>query len=408
MGIYSGGTFRVGPTPSFSYSNRDIQYYEHAIDMWEDKHIWDNIRNKYRTLHGSQKGAQIIQEGLQRLNLYQPGTGKDWKPSDMTEEEADLIEQVIKPVLKRKKLPLLKYSESLSKQARGKAFEQHFARLGEQLGINSITTGAKLVSSPVVIKTQIDLTGSGLGVGKYTQLQKKGTLQRQNYEDLISIVTKQLGEEFVKNLGGGLQVEIQKIIQATNNTRLGQIVIRQSDAPGKVDEKLLKATGSFTSQFHSVIDDMIQELQNHTFSLKNYKEATLLDWGGVSLGNANKFRFYGSFYQGATKSKKQLNFADLSTFIYASENSKNQEVHRYLSWARYIYELTGLGQGDIVDYLIINDATNGLVKVFSVKDLLKDAPNGTPGASMRNVLATGWIAEDGSNLHSTSKFIFRT
>lgn len=405
MGIYSGGTFRVGPTPNFSYSNRDIQYYEHALDMWEDKHIWDNIRNKYRSLHGSQKGAQIIQEGLQRLNLYQPGTGKDWKPSDMTDEEANLIEQVVKPVLKRKRLPLLKYSESMSKQARGKAFEKHFAALGEQLGISSAATGAKLVSSPVVIKMQIDLTGTGLKVGKYTQLQKKGTTQRQNYEDLVSIVTQQLGDEFVDSLGKGLQIEIQKIVQATNNTRLGQIIIRQSDAPGKVDTKLLKATGSFTSEFHSVIDDMIEELQNHTFSLKNYKEVTLTNWGGISLGYANDFRFYGSFYQGATKSKRQLNFADLSTFVYASINSNNPIVSKnYLSWARYIYELTGLGQGDIVDYLVVNNSTTGTVQVYSVKDLLKNAPNGTPGATMKNVEVQHW----NGSIDNVDKFIFST
>jgi hypothetical protein len=76
-----------------------------------------------------------------------------------------------------------------------------------------------------------------------------------------------------------------------------------------------------------------------------------------------------------------------------------------LSWARYVYELTGLGQDDEVDYLIINEGTHGIVRVYSVKDLLNDMPNGDPRASYKNVLVTKGYGKN-MQVASAQKFIF--
>lgn len=399
-GIYSGGTFSVQPPPNFSFSNR--VYYPRAVDMWEDKMIWENIKNKYTYgRHGTQAGAAIIEQGLNLLNLYEPGKGNAWVPTDMTSEEAQAIEDIMKNVLERKRLSLLRYSDNLSANKRGKQFEEHFAKIGEQLGLQSIRAGSKRVASPISVRIQIDLTGTGIGTGKFTHLQKNGF-----YNTILELIKEQLGEDFKERFGGGLELEIQKIVQGANGSQLGQLIVRQGAGTGKVDTSIqFKATGGFTSTTSELLNQMANELATHTFSLKNYTVDTLNSWGGVSLGDANKFRFYGHFFQGATKGTKQLNYADLCTFIYASENSNDSQVKRYLSWARYIYELTGLGQDDEVDYLIINEGTHGIVRVYSVKDLLSDMPNGDPRASYKNVLVTKGYGKN-MQVASAQKFIF--
>ena len=390
MGIYSGGTFRVGPPPSFSFTNNKVEYYPHTIDLWTKKGIWQNIRNKYRTLHGSAKGAEIIQKGLTYLNQYQPGSDKD----SLTPEEKEIIQEV----LGKKRLSLLQYAKGLSANVRGRNFEKDFAALVERLtlGTTSTNIGAKRQESPVVIKFNIDLSGTNITKGVYHNVPS----QKDTYNAILDLIENQLATDFKEMLGEGLELEVSNIIQATQGTSLGRIIVRQSKGTGKVDNSVkFRSAIQFESTVSQEVQDLANELAGHTFSLKNYKGETLENWKGVSLGYANKFRFYGSFFQAATKSTKQLNFADLCTFIYASENSKNPVIERYLDWARYVYELTGLGQQDIADYLIINNSTTGNVQVYSVKELLKNMPDGIPGAKLQPVRSGGKERE---------KFIFST
>ena len=99
-----------------------------------------------------------------------------------------------------------------------------------------------------------------------------------------------------------------------------------------------------------------------------------------------------------------MNFADISTFIFASNYSNNPQVHKYLSWARFVYELTGLGQEDVADYLIINTSDKNVtdVRVYAMSDLLKDMPYGNPGATLETVSWINWKGEKKTG----EKFIF--
>ena len=111
-------------------------------------------------------------------------------------------------------------------------------------------------------------------------------------------------------------------------------------------------------------------MRGKTFSLKNYTSYN------IHLGDANPFRSLASFYYYSTKDS---NFVNVCTFIYSSKNSHKPAVKSYISVARFIYELTGVGQsnGRLVDYLmaLIRVSPYGLpiMEIRSTKELVQNA-----------------------------------
>lgn len=393
MGIYSGGTIRVGPPPRFSFVNNNVEYYDHSLDLWNrHKGIWSIVRSKFGNGRGgSLEGAKKIQIGLEYLNRYNPKGENE----EFTQDEIELIREI----LGRKKLSLLDFSSRLSASKRGRQFEDIFTKIANTLTTVGEATGTQTVGSPFKLETEIDLTGTGI-------TQKKGNINKI-WELVNKQINKQTGETLQEMIGNAT-LELQKIAYEGNGSATGKIVIRQVKVQGKVDVSTLGAQKvELSSEISQPIQDLAEELAGHTFSLKNYTSKTLSNWGGVSLGYANKFRAYSSFFYGALG--YELNFADLCTFIFASEHSHNPTVHRYLDWARYIYELTGLGQegkNGLVDYLIVNTSDVGIanIKVYPTSDLLKNMPEGEPGAILREVVSKTWRGQE----TSSTKFIFAT
>ncbi len=393
MGIYSGGTFRVGPTPRFSFVNTNVEYYDHSIDLWNRyKGIWSIVRSKFGNGRGgSLEGAKKIQIGLEYLNKYNPKKENE----EFSQDEIELI----KDILGRKKLSLLDFSNRLSASKRGRQFEDIMARVANTLTTKGEATGTQTVNSPLKIETEIDLTGTGI-------TQKKGNINK-----LWELVNKQINKrsgETLQEMIGNATIELQKIVYEGNGSATGKIIARQVKVQGKVDISTLNAQKvELSSEISQPIQDLAEALAGHTFSLKNYTSKTMNNWGGISLGYANKFRAYSSFLYGALGN--ETNFADVCTFIFASEQSHNPTVHKYLNWARYIYELTGLGQegkNGLVDYLIVNTSDVGVtnIKVYPTSDLLKNMPEGEPGAVLREIVSRNWRGQE----TSSTKFIFAT
>lgn len=356
MGIYGGGTFRV-KGQSFNFKAT----YPHAVDMWDNRIDWGGLKARFSARHGSSEGAVAIERGLQYLDI--PVKDRD----KLMDEEVDMISEILADT--GGGYSLLGFSSKLNATQRGEQFERRIAKLVSKVFEDTTEeqayAGQRLARAPVTETIYVDTSGL-----------------KSNYKqrDLWNIVKEQLGVEY-KGLVESLALEIEGEFGSTDTP----VIMRGTERFGKID---IDASSSMkiNSQLSPAIQAMAEAMRGCTFSLKNYQSSTLKSWGGVSLGHAADFRAYSSFYFAASGDN---NFANTCTFIFSSLNSKGKTVERYLSWARFLYELTGIGlfditsqsTGEVVDYLIINVAgarSYGRVSVLWVGDLINNMPKGDP------------------------------
>ena len=372
-GIYGGGTFRVaGSTAGIAFTNRYATVYNTAAEMWNGLINWGSIKSRLTSqTSGSEAGAAIIEQGLKHLD--QSLTNQN---SDLTDTERQYIQEILNDSA-GSNYSLFSFGSKLSRTARGFGFEDRMAKILAKItdgSYSDIWTGKHQTVAGMDVRLIVDTTGFKKSYRKI---------------DIWNALKEQLGIEYEKFINA-VSLEVEKDFQTDHTS----VIIRQARKFGKVD---------LEGKFNMVIDadlsqdvkDMAQEMKGHTFSLKNYQGSTMKGtpdaegkvrggWGGISLGYAEDFRAYGSFYYGATGDN---NFGNQCTFIFSSLKSGNETVKRYLSWARFIYELVGLGLTDVsvpgsnalVDYLIINNSDArkfGRIKVIWVGSFFKDMPNG--------------------------------
>lgn len=357
--------------------------------MWDDL-IWSKNWKSWG-ISGSRQGAEIIEKGLKILD-----TPKAELNNKLTPEEVNLITEILNETGGGGSF--LGFSSKISGRLRGEQFEQRIAKLLAKITNESeqaINVGEHQTRSGSFLRLTINTSGM-------KKLKKK--------QDLWDLVKEEL------------QVDYQKLVDNATldiingfGTEKTEIIIRSGTRFGKVDINAPPAGAKITAELSEPIMNMVQEMLGHTFSLKNYLKSTMAEpgeynkrgWGGVSLGYANDFRAFSSFYFGVTKDN---NLANACTFIFSSTQSKDKTTKRYLSWARFVFELTGLGLIDVtdpktntlVDYLIINTSNAkayGRIRVLWTGSLLQGIPNEEPPYKQVELLTK----EDGS---TTSKWVF--
>lgn len=397
MGMYSNGTFRVRSKKfSFTGKGNNVTYFPNSKAMWDGLGVWNKFSNHFsQTIGGSEADAAIIEQGLAFLDMP-----RKYQQDLLTEYEQQMLNEILRET--GGDSTFLGFSSKLSSQLRGERFEQRLAKMLDKL----TTSGSE----------------ANINVGKHqtrSGAEERIIIDTSNFKTPASnkaaiweAIKQQIGidyQEFVDNA----VVEIENGFK----TSATSVVIRSGTRFGKVDIDGSQCGTVVKSELNGIVRAMAERMIGHTFSLKNYQATTMstagYGWGGISLGYANDFRAYSSFYIGATGDN---NFANICTFIYASLASRNKIVKRYISWARFIYELTGFGLEDItspgsktlVDYLIINTAnarSYGKVRVLWVGSLFDGMPD-AKDPPYHQVDVTNWGKTTQKWIFSSSNFSF--
>ena len=370
-------TFRVDGRQSrktFVFTNSsNVKVYSRTDQMWDDKINWQRLKDRlYQDHKGSVAEAEEITTQLNAL--LDASLDED---ASLNSEEKKLIQDLFGVRL-----------DGIGFQYRmhpGEAFEKRFASLmnylftnekGRQLGRQSYMTGRE----GATIK------------GFYLDISTGQKVTNSNLAEVL----KQEIEKTVANDLSGITGELVSTIQDGPEWK-SRILVRQVSRQGKVDISTDSLGIKINSQLSAPMEFLADRLTNRTYSLKNYLEESI-EKRGVSLGSSSKFRFLSSTYQYATEDD---NFADVCTFIYSSLNSKNKTTQRYISWARFIYELTGAGQqsietknGRLVDYLVILQRTGKVnIKVIDSMSLLDGMPERDPANSGNFLFSGGHLRE---------------
>ena len=373
MGIYTGGTFRVGGAvpKNFSFSSTTQTHYTRARQMWDDRIDWETVKARVAAnTKGSQTEALEIKNLI--LKLEAAINGED---TDITEEEIQMITENMGTGHLAQ--TLLSYiSPSGYKGAVGFSFEKHIDELIQMLyqGYASYRTGSVRAGSP--IQTALSQYASADQIASLeTRTSNSGRLlltekSAQAFWDMVDADIRQ----FYKTEVGRYEFEIKKDMD-----KITDVIVRQAKVDQKIDISV-PSTVIIESNLSPSMNRLAQLLRDRTFSLKNYNAFAK----GIHIGDANEFRRMSSFYFFATNSN---NFADICTFVFSTRNSKDATVQKYVSWVRILYELMGTGQlwdgqsGRLVDYIIVNlynrGGAEGLI-INSTLEYLKNMPQGNP------------------------------
>ena len=356
-------------------NNSDIKIYASASEMWDDQIEWDKIKSRmYAEIKGSPEEAATLTEKFNYLA---------YNLDSLHSEEKTLLLELF---------GLL--NEYIEDKKTGVTFEERF----EKLLIAIFNTGEDKEESFIVSNDK----GESFDLG--TKIIRRGSFQTGRetasnagfYLDIISgkkITNKNFGEELKELVNKTAYDQMEKmVIQVQNsiqdeksglwNTR---IFVRDVKRQGKVDISTdgkisLIAREELSGEFQT----LAQLLSHRTFSLKSYLNSTMAakKGGGVSLGETAFFKALSSFYQYATGSQ---NFPDTCTFVFSSKNSRKKDVKRFVNWARFIYELTGVGQqseingliqnGRLVDYLVVLNRTTKQIDFHHTSEFFKNMPN---------------------------------
>lgn len=347
------GTFRVQGHNFVLQSRKNITIFNNSAEMWDKKINWESIKSQFKTRGGSSNGAMTIQNGLNILATS--------PLEDLTADEQTMIQDILTSIRTSREDSFMTF---YGKGIQGKPFEERIGLLVSKIFDNSSL-------DDILYGTR--QTSAGAAIGSLT-LDTKNLKDKSQLHQLVSEDIGEIYQKLVKHT-------TEEIISGFG-TKKTKVILRQSTRQGKIDIKVptnLKITTNLTPE----VRNMAEEMRGHTFSLKNYKLETLIR-GGAKLGKTTLFRALSSFYYGATK---DANFTNTCTFYYASIKSSDSNVSRYISWARYIFELTGLGLYDMsagnvaepVDYLIVNARNvEGGIQVLWSGDLIINAPEGSP------------------------------
>lgn len=343
-------------------NNSDIKIYASASDMWNDQIEWDKLKSRiYADIKGSPSEAAILTEKFNYLA---------YNSDSLYPEEKTLLLELF---------GLL--NEYIEDKKTGVTFEERF----EKLLISIFNTGEDEEES-FDFGTKIVRKGS-------FQTGRETASNAGFYLDIVSgkkITNKNLGEELKELVNKTVYDQMEKMITQVQNSIQDEksglwntrIFVRDVKRQGKADISTDGKTSlSIREELSPEFESLAQLLSYRTFSLKSYLDSTIAK-SGVSLGGTAFFKALSSFYQYATGSQ---NFPDTCTFVFSSKNSRKKDVKRFVNWARFIYELTGVGQqsetdgliqnGRLVDYLVVLNRTSKQIDFHHTSEFFKNMPN---------------------------------
>lgn len=343
-------------------NNSDIKIYASASDMWNDQIEWDKLKSRiYADIKGSPSEAAILTEKFNYLA---------YNSDSLYPEEKTLLLELF---------GLL--NEYIEDKKTGVTFEERF----EKLLISIFNTGEDEEES-LDFGTKIIQRGS-------FQTGRETASNAGFYLDIVSgkkITNKNLGEELKELVNKTVYDQMEKMITQVQNSIQDEksglwntrIFVRDVKRQGKADISTDGKTSlNIREELSPEFESLAQLLSYRTFSLKSYLDSTIAK-SGVSLGGTAFFKALSSFYQYATGSQ---NFPDTCTFIFSSKNSRKKDVKRFVNWARFIYELTGVGQqsetdglvqnGRLVDYLVVLNRTTKQIDFHHTSEFFKNMPN---------------------------------
>lgn len=417
--IYANSSIRVGEEPaSHRTGSRELDWYPHSSDLWGDIN-WTQVKTYVNTYcHGTANGAKVIEKTLNVLDKY---TGENKQTSIAKEDLAYGITKDL--VLNLNNLSmgtsgsaqsLLKYITSKepgainTAQNAGFSFENRLSEFIQRL------TGDIEVLDPKALKTGGQQVFAGEGVmfylGDYTENTQNKVIKDMSKTDrdkLVKEIIEQTGIDF-KNIVTYVYKEVQREIDGKIQPDIAVVTY-------KVPQKADITTGSYltiNADYGGLVSKFLAIISNSRLSLKNTSESI------IKLGSTNDNTRLRSFVSQFVQ-KIDRSFASICTFIFSSKNSGNQQVKRYLDWARILYELLGTGQhlelnsreNILVDYLIVNsynpNGTSGQATVFNVKDLINNFPDGpyNPPFSIYGAEHTDEVV---LNLNQVKSFGFNT
>lgn len=382
--IYANSNIRIGDKPISSRPNsKTFTWYDHSKAVWENIN-WQKVRSEIdKNCHGTTENAKLIEEILNRLDKY---TGNNRQTNVQSDDLAfgitqDLVNQLglVSTGSSGAAQSLLKYvlKDGMADNIPGFSFENRMSefiqrifgntKTGSNFDIKALRTGGESV---FVGESIMFYFGDYLKGVDFTNLKDK------DKTNLAKQIMEQINIDF-KNI---VTYTYQEISRNINGKIQKDIAVVAYKVPQKADISVpnnMEIEASYSPQ----INKFLNILQGSKLSLK------LTASSSIKLGSTNdntRLRgFISSFIENLNK-----DFATVCTFIFASKNSKNVTVQKYLDWARIIYELLGTGQrfkldsydNLLVDYLIVNryktNGSSGAVTVFNVKDLIsKNLPD---------------------------------
>ena len=375
------GNIRVGPEPATHRSgSRTFTWYKHSSDLW--KHVNWNQANSFIQSHcqGSTQGAAIIEKTINILDKYVGENGKQsLQPEDAQYLSDGLYSELIQSLnnisLGRSgtALSLLNYQIGTEKWATaenaGFSFETRLSEFIQRLFQITDFSSDKMRKALRSGGQMAEVGGSELYyLGHYEG--KANDISKNQF--LKSVV------DDIKDFGANLRTYAYKEItkKLDNGKYQTDVFLTTYKVPQKADITIPNYM-SIHSRYGSLVESFLKEVQGRKFSLKNTSKGEEIKLG--STKDSTRLRgFLSEFAKGI-----DISFGNIATFVYSSKASGNEEVHKYLDWARIVYELLGTGQhfqpGDnlLVDYLIINNYVSGQgghASVFNVKDLIANIP----------------------------------
>lgn len=398
---FSNTNLRID-SPAKTHHTDRILWASSSLEVWE-KGDWNRFLSNidhFGVGRGSTKDANFIQEVLNILGKY---VGKLTPYAGITQADKDFlqIDDVMAEELFNQlksvhlggsgtALSLVNYitgEGAQTAQNAGFSFESRFSELIQRLA-------GKQDFDIIKEKRKIKLKKPEL----ITKGKKKGQYRTERIEIKITDERKSLrtGQQMVK-VGNNILSDAIDIVENIENDvveNLEQGIKNQSEeskkigkigymVPDKADIRVPLKMQIYT-EYSPIITKFLEAVRGKSFSLKNTSQSI------IKIGSTNDDQrlkgFASQFFNG------RFNSAGIATFIYASRRAGEQkgdtQVLRYTNWARIFYELMGAGQFDkmgnelFVDYIIINsykpDGTSGYINVFTVQDLLKNAPESDP------------------------------
>lgn len=378
--IYVNSNLRIGKEPEHHYKERTITWVDSTRDIWSQG-SWDSFKAYINAnCHGSTRGAQVIEKVLNTLGKYAgneyaatniPLTNNEMQSLGITDVIAsDLVKNLAKTDLGTSgvAMSLLDYFVTgkgvQTAQNAGFSFESRLSEFIQRL------SGTKNFQTYIDSKGKTQSTAKALRSGT-KQLSVGQTLRDISLEDI-----NYLYNYVVDETGKKVRQEVDIKTNSDGIFKFGYAVTGKADIT-------VPTTLNVTGEYGPVIEDFLRTIRGKKLSLKNTSESQItID---STKDPTRLMGFADLFLQG-----KGYNIAGLASFVFASRNSKKEDVQRFADWGRIFYGLMGAGQYSrgqekndyqLVDYLIINSYTprktqSGQVRVFSMKDLIPSAaPN---------------------------------
>lgn len=381
--IYSNSSIRVDNEPAFHRKNsKTFSWYANAESVWQ--HInWNEVSQRIEEYcHGTTENAKIIEQTLNILDKY---TGRNRQKTVQPDDLAfgitqDLVNQLglVSMGHSGAAQSLLRYilKDGMDSNIPGFSFENRMSEFIQRIfgnksrsknfDIKALETGRESVFVGESIMFYF---------GDYVKGVDFAGLKNKDKTNIANQIMEQIKIDF-KNIVTYTYQEIEREIDGKIQKDIAVVAYK---VPQKADISVpdnMIIQASYSPQ----IDKFINILRGSKISLKASTTSS------IKLGSTNdntRLRgFVSSFVENIHK-----DFATICTFIFASKNSKNTTVKKYLDWARILYELLGTGQRSslevydnlLVDYLIITryktNGSSGAAIVFNVKDLIKGFPN---------------------------------